>query len=95
VFGSVAKLGKGGKNNKRNVEEWLFGQDTCTLYKAVRKRFLRTPYTVTNIDDIWEMDLADLSCLSKYNDKYKLLLNVIDIFSRYDWIIPLKDTTAI
>ena len=30
--------------------------------------FPRNPYTVTNIDDVWEMDLADLSSLSKYNE---------------------------
>ena len=40
------------------------------------------------------MDLAELSTLSKYNDKYKYLLNVIDIFSRYSWSVPLKDKTA-
>jgi len=30
------------------------------LHNHVRKRFPRNPYTVTNIDDTWEMDLADL-----------------------------------
>ena len=35
------------------------------------------------------MDLADLSSLSKY-DKYKYLLNVIDIFSGYAWSILLN-----
>ena len=40
------------------------------------------------------MDLADLSYLSKYNDKYKYLLNVIDIFSRYAWCVPIKDETG-
>jgi hypothetical protein len=66
-------------------------QDAYTLHKAVRKRFPRNPYTVTNIDDIWENDLAHLSSLSTYNDKYGYLLNVIDIFSRYTWSVPLKD----
>jgi len=61
------------------------------LHKPVRKRFPRNPYTVTNIDDVWEMDLADLSSLSKYNEKYKYLSNVIDIFSRYAWSVPLKN----
>jgi hypothetical protein len=37
----------------------------------VRKRLPGNPYIVTNIDDIWEMDLADLSPLSRYNNKYK------------------------
>jgi len=93
-FGSVAKLVKASKNNKRAVEEWLSGQDTYTLHKPVRKRFHRNPYTVTNIDGVWEMDLADLSSLSKYNDKYKYLLNIIDVFPRYAWSVPLKDKTA-
>ena len=39
------------------------------------------------------MYLADLSSLSKYN-KYKYLLNVIDIFSRYAWSVRLKDKTG-
>jgi transposase InsO family protein len=53
-----------------------------------------SPYTVTNIDDVWEMDLADFSSLSKHNDKNKYLSNAIDIFSRYAWSVPLKDKTA-
>ena len=40
------------------------------------------------------MYLPDLSSLAKYNDKYKYLLNVIDIFSRYAWSVPLKDKTG-
>jgi hypothetical protein len=75
-FGSVAKLVKAGKTKKRDVEEWLSGQNTYTLHKLVRKRFPRNPYTVTNIDNVWKMDLADFSSLSKYNDKHKYLLNV-------------------
>ena len=63
-FGSVAKLVKASKNKKRFVEKRLSSQNTYTLHKPVRKKFPRNPYTVTNIDDGWEMDLADLSSLS-------------------------------
>jgi hypothetical protein len=76
------------------VEEWLSGQNTHTLHKPLRKRFPRNPYTITNIDDVSEMRLADLSSLSKNNDKYKYLLNVIDVFSRYAWSVRLKKKTA-
>ena len=75
------------------VEEWVSSQNTYTLHKPVRKKFPRNAYTVTNID-VWEMDLADLSFLSKYNDKYKYLLKVIDIFWRYAWSVALKDKTG-
>jgi len=72
----------------------LSSQNTYTLHKPGRKKFPRNPYTVTNIDDVWERYLADLSSLSKYIDKYKYLLNIINIFSRYAWSVPLKDKTA-
>jgi len=93
-FSSVAKLLSAAKSNKKNGEEWLSGEDTYTLHKPLRKRFPRNPYHVTNIDDVREVDLAGLSSLSRYNDKYKYLLNVIAIFSRYAWSVPLKDKTG-
>jgi hypothetical protein len=51
--------------------------------------FPRNPYTVINIDDMWKVVLAELSALSRYNDRYKYLSNEIDIFSRYAWSVPL------
>jgi hypothetical protein len=80
-FGSVAKFVKASNSNKIDIEVWLSGQNAYTLHKTIRKHFYRNPYTVTNIDDFFEMDLADLSSISKYNDKYKYLRNVIDIFA--------------
>jgi transposase InsO family protein len=88
-------LVKSGISNKRDVEEWFSCQDTYILHKPVRKRFPRNPYTVTDFDDIWEIGIAVLSSISKYNDKYKYLLNVIDIFSRFAWSVFLKDKTVI
>jgi len=93
-YGSVVKLVKASKTKKLDVEEWLSGQNTYNLHKTFRKRFPRDPHTVTNIDDVREMDLADISSLSKYNEKYKHLLNVIDTFSRYAWSFPLKDKSS-
>ena len=55
-------------------------QNTYPLRKPVSKRFPRNPYTVKYID-VSEMDLADLSSLSKFIDKYKYLLNAIHIFT--------------
>ena len=42
-------------------------------------------------DDLRGADLADMQLLSKYNKGYKFLLCVIDIYSKYAWVIPLKD----
>ena len=42
-------------------------------------------------DNIWGVDLADMQSLSKYNKGIKYLLCAIDLFSKYAWVIPIKD----
>ena len=42
-------------------------------------------------DNIWGVDLADMQSLSKYNKEIKYLLCAIDLFSKYAWVIPIKD----
>ena len=46
-------------------------------------------------DNIWGVDLADMQLLSKYNKGFRFLLCVIDICSKYAWVIPLKDKKGI
>ena len=46
---------------------------------------------VSGIDKIWAADLADMTALSEDNEGVKYLLLVIDIFSKYGWIEPLKN----
>ena len=46
-------------------------------------------------DNIWGVDLADMQLLSKFNKGYRFLLCVIDIFSKYAWVIPIKDKKSI
>ena len=42
-------------------------------------------------DNIWGADLAGMQLLSRYNKGIRFLLCVIDIFSKYAWVVPLKD----
>ena len=46
-------------------------------------------------DNIWGVDLADIQLLSKFNKVFRFLLCVIDIFSKYAWVIPLKDKKGV
>ena len=41
--------------------------------------------------NIWSVDLADMQSLSKYNKGIKYLLCAIDLFSKYAWVVPIKD----
>ena len=46
---------------------------------------------VNHIDEIWAADLVDMQQFSRWNKGYKYLFMVIDVFSKYGWIVPLKD----
>lgn len=82
------------KISNRNIDKWARGVETYTLHKPYRKKFTRREYTVGGIDSLWEIDLTDVSSLSKYNKGHKFILFAIDVFSRYAFAKPLKNKTA-
>ena len=47
-------------------------------------------------DNIWGVDLAYMqSQYNKYNKEIKYLLCATDLFSKYAWVVPLKDRRGI
>ena len=46
-------------------------------------------------DNIRGVDLADMQLLSKFNKRFRFLLCIIDIYSKYAWVIPLKDKKGV
>ena len=61
------------------------------LHKPIVRKFEKRKVYSTFKDNIWGVNLADLQLLSKYNKRIRFLLCVIDIFSKYAWIVLLKD----
>ena len=64
------------------------------LHRRVIKKFPRRRVMAYGIDNIWGLDIADMNSLIKYNDQYRYILCVIDVFSKFAWSIPLKNKTA-
>ena len=46
-------------------------------------------------DNIWGVDLADMQLISKYNKEVRYIISVIDLFSKYAWVVPLKDKKGV
>ena len=75
----------------KDVQDWLRGESTYTLHKPIRRRFKRRKTIVGGIDYQWQADLADMQHLAKQNNNKKYLLCVIDVFSKFSWVIPIQN----
>ena len=98
-FGGAENLYQAAKENgvkvsRRQVKEFLQGQSTYTKHKPVRRKFPRNRVYAHGIDFIWQIDLVDLSRHSRVNRGHKFILSVIDVFSKYGWMIPLKNKSG-
>ena len=56
----------------------------------IRKSKKREVYSAFR-DNIWAAYLADMQLISKFNKGFRYLLCVIDIYSKYPWVVPLKE----
>lgn len=90
LYQAVKQEGKY-KIGRQRIRQFLNNEDSYSLYKPIRKTFPRSKVIVNTIDSMWDGDLADVSNIASHNDGYKFLLVLIDIFSRYLFIVPLKN----
>ena len=65
------------------------------LHKQIIRKFKRRKVYSSFRDNIWGVDLADMQSLGKCNKVIKHLLCAIDLFSKYEWTVLLKDKIGI
>ena len=65
-------------------------QQIKKLHKLIIRKFKKRKVYSAFKDNTWGDDLADMQLMSKFNKKFRLLLCVIDIISKYAWLVPLK-----
>ena len=76
--GSGINLQTNSLNNEILAEE---------LHKPIKRRKVYSSFK----DNIWGVDLADMQLISKYNKGIGYFLCAIDLFSKYAWVISLKN----
>ena len=71
------------------------GQLAEELRKPIIRKFKKRKLYSAFKDNIWGADLADMQLISKFNKGFRFLLCVIEIFSKYAWVVPLKDQKGV
>ena len=59
-------------------------------HKPIIRKFKRKKVYSSFTDNICGVYLADMQLVSKYNKVIRFLLRVMDNFSKYAWVVPLK-----
>ena len=72
--------------NKELIEEIL---------KPIIRKFEKRKVNSHFIDNIWGADLADMQLLRKFNKGIRLSVFAFDIYSKYAWLVHLKDKKGI
>ena len=65
------------------------------LHKQIIRKFKKRKAYSGFKDNIWGADLADMQLISKFNKGFRFLLCVVDIFSKYAWVVPVKDKKGV
>ena len=91
---SLERTGNGFKKLKKttNPSSSILADE---LHKPIIRKFNKRKVYSQFKDNIWGVDLADMQSLSRKNESIKYLLCAIDLFSKYAFVIPLKDKKGI
>ena len=77
----------GGVNIEVKHNEQLAKEFQKPIIRNFKKRTVYSRFR----GNILGADLADMQLISKSNKVFRFVLCVIDIFSKYAWVVPLKD----
>ena len=79
----------------KNTTKSSFSILADELHKPIIRKFNKRKVYSQFRDNIWGVDLADMQSLGGKNKGIKYLLCVIDLYSKYEFVIPLRDKKGI
>ena len=91
LIGTKKRFGWGVVSGTGYIKKKKFTTLAEELHRPIKRKFKKRRVIVNGIDKIWAADLADMTAFKDYNDGYTFLLLVIDTFSKYSYLIPLKN----
>ena len=91
LIGTKKRFGWGVAMGTGYIKKKKFTTLAEELHRPIKRKFKKRRVIVNGIDKIWAADLADMTAFKDYNDGYTFLLLVIDTFSKYGYLIPLKN----
>lgn len=76
------------------MSDFLSGEQTYVLHRRARRKYARSRIFAPRKNWLWEADLTEVQKLKDFNDGIRYLLVVIDVFSKYAYVQPIRDKLA-
>ena len=83
------------KSKRAGIKSMPNQQLANKLHQPIIRKFKKRKVHSSSKDNIWGVDLADMQLISKYSIGIRCLLCAIDLFSKYAFVVPLKDKKGI
>jgi hypothetical protein len=77
--------------SKRDIESYLNANVTNTRHRMPPKPKTVQPIITTRPYERLQMDFIDLKSLAYWNDGHKFVLTIIDCFTKFAWVIAMKN----
>lgn len=75
----------------KSIRQFLQDEDAFSLHRPLSYKFKRNRVVTSGIDQLWDIDLADVSNIEGFNKNVRFLFILIDVFSRYLWVVPIPN----
>ena len=73
------------------VKTFLMNQYSAQRHKPIKKIRHYLPITADDVNDVFQIDLMDMKNISTMNKNYKWLFVCVDVFSRFAYVVPMKN----
>ena len=83
------------KSKRTGIKSMRNQQLVNGVHEPIIRKFKKRKVYSSFKDNIWGVDLADMTLISKYNKGIRYLLCGIDLFSKYAFVVLLKDKKGI
>ena len=94
-LGGMARFAKAQDITTQRARRVLAHELGYTLHKPTRRHFPTLRVLVFGTDEQWAADLVDVQQLKRHNKGVNYLLTVVDVFSKYAWVVPIKQKTGL
>lgn len=79
----------------KEVSSDIYKQVADEIYKPKFKHYPTRKVIANRPNSIWSIDLVDIPDLKEENNNIRYMLNIVDVFSRYAWSLPIQNKQSI